>query len=275
MFTFRSLYWRLYSLSAIAITLFALLQLLRGEWQWLAPLLAWAPLPLLNLWRRFKANVGYLDERERPVMTLTLIAVAMVLVTGERDLPLWFTLAGLFGLLLFLFVASALPRGLREQKGRPESLSELEFRSAGEAVSLQPLLQQGSVLVLFLHSGSQVYSRMALRELQQWLEQGRATVPAQQIVALFPGQIPSWSDSVSTLGVNCWQDSEGSSLIELGLWLRGGNAGFTGGAHAARPALAVLQPGQSKPQLWQVANNYRLPPSLTILQPKIDRLVAK
>lgn len=256
------------------VSVFALMHLVQGHWQWLAPLLAWVPMPLLNLWRRFKTNAWYRDERERPVMTLTLLAVAMVLITGEREAPLWCTLAGLFGLLLLLFVATAVPRGLREKQGNSTLLAELEFSdAAGKPCRLRQSLPQGPVMALFVHSPSQVYGCMAVRELQQWLQQGHSPIPASQIVVIFPGDIPAWVEPLKSLGVHCWQDSQGASLATLGLWLRGGNVGFPGGPNAARPALAVLADDQQQPGLWQVADNLRMPPSLEVLQSKIDRLV--
>lgn len=273
MFVWRALYLRLYGVLAIAISLWALLQLSQGQWLWLGALLAWGHLPCINAWRRYGGNFAYGDERERLAMTSTLLGVALVFITGSRDWALWVTLGGLFGLLIFVFIATAMPRGLRESQGDRADLVNLLFTEHNQPRSLKQLNAESPVLLLVIHSAADSYSRSAARELQQLLTDAQLPLPAGQCVLVFPGDVPDWARSLMDQGVHCWSDPEGDSLATLGLWLRGGNWSFAGGPHAARPLLAVIEAGQSAARLWVEAANFRVPPSVQENLTKISRLV--
>lgn len=272
MFVWRALYLRVYGLLAVAITLWALWQLLHAQWLWLGPLLAWGHLPCINAWR-YRNNFAYRDERERLAMTTTLLGVALVLIAGSREWALALTLAGLFGLLIYVFIASALPRGLREHDGDTRGLADLSFDNDQGRATLGQINTDKPVLLLVIHSAAHCYSRMAARELQNSLACGELPLQAEQCVLLFPGELPRWSQSLLSQGIQCWSDSSGESLAQLGLWLRGGNWSFAGGSHAARPLLAVLPANHDQPKLWVESSNFRVPPSLQDNIGKISRLL--
>lgn len=273
MFAWRALYLRIYAGLALVLSLWSLLHLFQGDWGWLGALLAWGHLPCINYWRRYHSNFAFRDERERLAMTSTMLGVALVLIAGSRDWALAATLGGLFGLLIYVFIASALPRGLREEEGETGSLAGLTLSDGDRERTLSELNTDKPVLLLVMHSASHCYSRMAARELQIMLSDGQLPLSAEQCVLVFPGAIPQWCQELTEQGVHCWNDSEGDSLATLGLWLRGGNWSFAGGPHAARPTLALLQAGQSSAKIWIESVNFRLPPSLQDNLAKISRLV--
>ncbi len=268
MFFLKASFIRLYGLLALMVCGWSLWRLLgHSEWLWLAPLLVWGPLWLLNACRYLWCNVAYRDEREAPVMALALIGMALALLTGERDLLLWTTLLGLFCLLFYVLLASALTRGVRESLGDPQQLPNLGFQDAqGKSASL-PTDGEPRLLVFF-HSSANPYSRMNARELQSLVE--RELLPPAALVCVFPDRLPGWSQALCSRGVNCWVDREGHSCGQLGLWLRGGASGLFAG-NALRPAVAIVGP-QNKVEHWQVAANYRMPPCLTDLSHKLRAL---
>lgn len=273
MFLFKALFIRLYTLLAPMIAIYSLWQLSQGQWRWLAPLLAWAPLWLINLWRYYRANVFFLDERESAAMLLALVGVGIVWVAGERDPVLWLTLAGLFSLLLYVYLMSSLSRGVREALGEKEALADVPFRAAaGSLVTLRESTQVQ--LVVFMHSHWSAYSRMWARELMEVLEQHNRALSSGQVAVVFCGSLPSWSDGLVERGVHCWVDPDGQSCERLGLWLRGGSRFFSGAQHALRPAYAVLN-AQRQSILWEQAENFRLPPSLQHGWGKITRALQR
>ena len=275
MFFFKSLFVRVHEVLMPLVSLWALWQMIQGQWQWLAVLLAWAPLCLLNVWRRFVDNLAFHDERESLALAPALVGVALLLMTGERDQLLWWTLAGLFCLLLSTVVMSRLPRGIREARGDESQLSQLSFRGQDDQ-----LVSAGQArLLLFIHSSWSPYAYMVLRELQEFLSQ--ETVAAQQVALVFSDEVPANHTVVKALaaaGVQLWWD-DGGSTASLGLWLRGGSAGHFGGRNALRPALAVL-PQTSEdnqrlaPQFWLMSDNVRLPPSPLQHRQRLKNLLA-
>lgn len=262
MFFFKSLFVRVHELLMPLVSLWALWQMLQGQWLWLSVLLAWAPLFLINLWRLHIGNLAFHDERESLALAPALIGVALLLMTGERDQILWWTLAGLFSLLLSTVVMSRLPRGVREARGDERQLSQLSFHSDNDQ-SARPSQVR---LLMFIHSGWSPYAFMALRELQTFLQE--EALPADQVALVFSDGVPRHNAVIKELqsaGVHLWWD-EGDSCEALGLWLRGGSAGRLGGRNALRPALALMpqssedNQGQA-PQFWLMSDNVRLPPS--------------
>ncbi|NHN39288.1 hypothetical protein G8764_18435 [Pseudomaricurvus alcaniphilus] len=258
MYLFKALYVLLYMIAAAIAVAWSLLHLWQGDWLWLAPCLLWAPLPLLNLWRFYRANLCFPDERERVVLGLGLVGLALVLVGASRGPVLWWSLAGLFSLLLFLFVVSRLNPGVREKPGDSAALPALDFLDPrGRRVKVTDLA--GVSLLVVVHAHWCPYARMALRELrQQARQQG---LPPTSIMLLFPDYLPDWCQPLIAEGFHCCYDEEGNSSQALGLWLRGGSSFLPGGANALRPALAALD-ADGKPVFWRVASNYRLPPLL-------------
>ncbi|WP_439134232.1 hypothetical protein [Pseudomaricurvus sp.] len=264
MYFFKALYIRAYFLTALVMTFWVLSQLGQGHWLWVAPLLTWTPMWLHNLWRLHINNSWYQDERERLAMGLALLGVAVMLIGGQRGPVLWWTLAGLFGLLLYVFLVSKMTRGVRESEGDRDLLPTLDFsrrvaddHAKTELVSAQ---KSGARWMLFFHAPSCPYSRMAMRELMGILEQHPEIKP-EQVVVVFADALPDWATKFSKAGGQCWVDADGESSRTLGLWLRGGNALLDGGHNALRPALAALD-SNGQVVFWDVANNFRLPPSL-------------
>lgn len=284
MYFFKALYIRAYFLTALVITFWGLSQLGQGHGLWVAPLLTWTPLWLHNVWRLHLANSWFGDERERLAMGLALLGVGVVLVAGERDQVLWWTLAGLFALLLYVVLISSLSRGVREPEGDQSKLPELMFScpAAGnneksELINVQTynalLTAEGKSpvrWVLFFHAPSCPYSRMAMRELMQKLDQHPEILP-EQVVTVFADELPGWVARFQKAGGQCWVDLDGESGKQLGLWLRGGNTLLEGGRNALRPALAALNP-DGEVAFWEVAANFRLPPSLEDQWEKLKRL---
>ncbi|GAB3092807.1 thioredoxin family protein [Aestuariicella hydrocarbonica] len=260
MFLLKALYVRIFTLLAMLVTLWGSWQLLQGQWLWLAPMLTWTPLWVCNLWRYHRGNIFYQDEREYPAMAFALLGVGLVLVLGERDVILWSTLAGLFGLLLYVFVASSLTRGVREPAGDKQRLSHLEFQlDSGAPVSL-PVTAENQ-WVFFFHATGCPYARMAMRELLQVLARYPGRLKPEHVVAIFPDQLPGWARELQLQGGRCWGDTRGDASRQLGLWLRGGDGTLGAGQNALRPALAVLG-SEGDVKYWEVAKSFRLPPSL-------------
>lgn len=281
---FKALYIRAYFLTALVITFWGLSQLGQGHALWVAPLLTWTPLWLHNVWRLHLANSWFGDERERLAMGFALLGVGIVLVAGERDQVLWWTLAGLFALLLYVVLISSLARGVRESEGDQSRLPELMFtrpvvgnHGKSELISVRAynaqLAEEGKSpvhWVLFFHAPSCPYSRMAMRELMQKLDQ-HSEIHPEQVVAVFADELPSWVARFQKAGGQCWVDPDGESSQQLGLWLRGGNTLLEGGNNALRPALAAFD-SDGKVAYWEVAANFRLPPSLEEHWEKLKRL---
>lgn len=270
MFFLKALFVRLQEWIAPCVSLWALWHLAVGQWLWLAPFLAWAPMWLINQWRVRKANVAFLDDREMLSLTPALAGVGLVLISGERNLLLWWTLAGLFVLLLNTVVMSKLSRGVREQSGESRDLSSMTFRNdRGEAV-----LANDARLLMFVHSGWNPHSVMQLRDLEAFLTANTSVAP-NCVALIFADQIPTHLQSITqlkALGVNIWCD-DGDNAIKLGLWLRGASVLRKGVRNALRPAMAILQPEASAPLLWLVASTDRLPPSASQHQARILALL--
>lgn len=261
MYFFKALYIRAYFLTALVMTFWCLSQLGQHKWLWLAPLLSWAPLWLHNLWRLYVANSAYQDEREKLAMGLALAGIALMLVAGERGPILWWTLGGLFGLLLYVYVISALPRGVREVRGDKSRLPSLLLPHAPQAR-----------LMVFFHAASCPYARMVMRELVDLLAEHPQVLQAEQVLAVFADEVPEWAGKFRQAGGQCWVDSEGDISQQLGLWLRGGNALLHGGRNALRPAVAALDE-QGEVAFWEVAKNFRLPPSLQASWERVQRVL--
>ncbi len=266
MFLFQHHFLRIWALAAAVITLWSLWHLMAGQWLWLAPLLAWLPLPLLQLWRRFVGNLAFADPRETPALLPALLATGGILVLGERGMALWLTLAGLFALLLHNRVLTAVPQGVRDTQAAGEGLLQLDFVDADGQV--HRLADAGDRLVLFPFAGWSVYSRMQLRELLQQLPQLSL---AQPPLVVFAGAVPGWAVSLGAGQFECWGDPRGDSSLVLGLWLRG--AAGAGGTLAQRPALAIVSGGELR--FWQVAGNYRVPPSLQDSRGRLFKWLAR
>ncbi|MYM64666.1 hypothetical protein [Pseudomaricurvus sp. HS19] len=266
MFLLQHQLLRILALAAPFITLLSLWHLSAGELLWLAPVLAWLPLPLLQLWRRFVGNIAFADPRETPALLPVLLATGGALVLGERGAPLWLTLAGLFALLLHNRVLTAVPRGVREVQGAAGELLQLDFEDAGGAV--RRLAGAGDRLVLFPFAGWSVYSRMQLRQL---LEQLPQLSLAQPPLVVFAGAVPQWAQIMGAGRFECWGDPGAVSSQALGLWLRG--ASGPGGTLAQRPALAIVSGGELR--FWQVAGNYRVPPSLQDCRGRLQKWLAR
>lgn len=267
MHLFRALYLQAFGLISLLISAYALLQLFTGQWLWVAVLLAWLPSVVINGWRRYRANIAFLDERESPIMLLAMVGLSICLLFGERGVVLWFTLAGLFGLLLLLMFATRLGQGLREPSGDSGQLKRLAFHDGNnQSVTLQ---DSCSHLVVFLHSGTDVYSRMAARALKSHLAMHSAHAEGAQVSVVFPDAVPHWAQEL-------WGESIqllSLSLLEaqkIGLGLRGGN-GLRG--DALRPTIAVVKANSSVPEFWVVAANLRLPPTFMEHRGRIQRLL--
>ncbi len=271
MFFFKALFVRLHGWIAPCVSLWALWHLMLGQWLWLAPLLAWAPNWVINLWRIRKSNVSFLDDREMLSLAPALVGVGLILVSGERDYLLWWTLGGLFALLLNTVVMTKLVRGVREAAGDSSRLSSMKFQSAeGKMVSASH-----AKLLMFIHSGWSAYSIMQLRDLEQFLLANRSVSP-EAVALIFADTTPSGSRPLArlqTMGVQIWFD-DGTNTTELGLWLRGASVLRRGVRNALRPALAILPSGASAPALWLVASTDRLPPSATEHQARLLNLLS-
>ncbi|MGH1370537.1 MAG: hypothetical protein ACRBBW_00775 [Cellvibrionaceae bacterium] len=270
MFFFKALFVRLHGLMAPCVSLWAVWHLALGQWLWLAPLLAWAPVWGVNQWRVHQGNIAFLDDRERLLLMPALVGVGIVLVSGERDYLLWWTLAGLFALLLNTVVMSKLTRGVREAKGESLHLASMTFQTAeGESVSASL-----ARVLLFVHSGWNPYSLMQLRDLEQFLRANPSLSP-ESIALVFAEQIPSNCQPLmrlQSMGVRVWCDG-GENSAQLGLWLRGASVMRSGTGNALRPAMAVLRPESEAPALWLVANTDRLPPSASEYQARLLQLL--
>jgi hypothetical protein len=250
MYLFKALYIRAYFVTALVMTFWCLSLLGQGKWLWLAPLLTWSPLWLHNTWRMQVANSGYQDDREKLAMSLALAGVGIMLIAGERDHILWWTLAGLFALLLYIFLISKLTYGVRETKGDKDLLPQLIGSHHPEAR-----------LVVFFHAASCPYAKMAMRELLTVLKTKDEALKPEQVVAVFADELPPWVRKFQQAGGRCWVDTDGEVCQQLGLWLRDGNVLLDGGRNALRPALAAIN-SEGQVGFWEVAKNFRLPPSL-------------
>lgn len=257
MYFFKAVYIRAYFLVALVMTFWCLSQFGQGNWLWLAPMLSWAPLWLHNLWRLHLANSAFQDDREKLAMALALAGVGLMLIAGERGRILYWTLAGLFGLLLYVYVISALPFGVREARGDKTRLPQLLPDATG------------AQLVVFFHAASCPYARMAMRELMATLDSGE--LHAERVLAVFADEVPAWAEPLRQRGARCWADDEGEISQQLGLWLRGGNALLDGGRNALRPALAAIN-AAGEVGFWEVATNFRLPPSLAANRERLKRV---
>lgn len=270
MFFFKALFVRLQEWIAPCVSLWALWHLAFGQWLWFAPLLAWAPMWLINQWRVRKANIAFLDDREMLSLAPALVGVGLVLISGERDLLLWWTLAGLFALLLNTVVMSKLSRGVREQPGESRGLSSMTFRDDRD----EAVLASDARLLIFVHAGWCPYSIMQLRDLENFLAANTSVAPSS-VAVVFADYIPADLPQITRLkglGVNVWCD-DGDNAAKLGLWLRGASVLRKGVSNALRPALAVLQPRASAPVLWLVASTGRLPPSASQHQDRLLKLL--
>lgn len=269
MFQLKALFVRLYLLSAIVISATCCFQLFQGHFVYLGVLLMWLPLPLVQLLRLWR-NVAWAEERETPLMLPALLGLAGVLLTEQHfSAPLWLALAGLFSLLLYLFVVTATPLSTRELEQRGDDvragLSSLAFVYGGERVTLA---DGQSRLVLFVHSAGP-YSRMAIRQLTQTLNDRAGVLKPEQVVLISSVDIEPLCKALPS-GVCRWLDPQGQSLEALGLLLRGGNWPL---GDAVRPALAVVD-GQGETRLWSVADNLRLAPCLAEAWPRLERALS-
>jgi hypothetical protein len=274
MYFFKASYLYLYLACSWLVSCLAVFAIAQGDWLWIGPLLVWLPLQLVNLWRRNKSTIFDRDEREKLPMTLAMLGVCLLLVTGQRDAILWSTLGGLFGLLLFVFPMSALGRGLREPAVDLSAIKDLKWIDQhNQTRHFSELTIDQSVIVVVLHSLASVYSKMVVRELLEVITLPNSLIKPTQIVVISTIKNSKELSLLSTAGVNCWFDVQDNSLATLGLWLRGGNWFFRSEPHAARPALVVLNSDKAEPVFWSVAKNFRLPPSLRENLPKINRLL--
>jgi hypothetical protein len=278
MFFLKSLFLAAYGLTALVLTLLAAWQLMQGQWAWISPLLVWLPLWGVSIKRYFGRSLEQGDERESGVMALALAGIGLVLMTGQRDAVLWWSLGGLFALLFYLFLASRLSLGVREDRGQVDALSsELFLDKEGRQVSAE---QRGVRLMLFVHSHWNPHARIAMRELLAYLQSG-GEVSASQCAIIFAESIPGWAKSAQDMGCHVWYDRDGGGCQRLGLWLRGGSACLPGPEHALRPALALLpavdksQRSKSPPLLFERSLNFRQPPTLRELGPRIERLLER
>jgi len=286
MFFFKALFVRIGEWIAFCVSLWALWQATQGDWLWLAPLLAWAPMGIINQWRLRRGNLAFHDEREVLALTAALLGLAAVLIAGERNYLLWWTLAGLFNLLLNTVLMSKLSRGVREPSGDRRLLASLTFTDTqGRSVSAS-----SARLLVFVHSGWSPYSVMQLRDLEKFLL-ANSSVKPQSVALVFSGLPPThWRplSSLQALGVEVWGDCDGEACQRLGLWLRGASVLRRRGGDALRPTMAVLpsraavdagrKPSSaedvSEPSFWSMSNNVRLPPSATQHQARLLALLA-
>lgn len=292
MFFFKALFVRIGEWVAFCVSCWALWQVAQGSWLWLAPLLAWAPMWLINQWRMRRNNLAFHDEREILALAPALLGLAAVLLSGEKNHLLWWTLAGLFCLLLNTVLMSKLSRGVREADGDRHLLGALTFTDTQG----QPVSASSARLLLFIHSGWSPYSVMQLRDLEMFLLANPKVNP-HSVALIFCGQLPTNVRALSNLqalGVNAWVDSDGEACARLGLWLRGASVLRSGGADALRPTMAVLpsptvagaegEPSSaengatkaknlSAPSLWLMSNNVRIPPSATQQQARLLALL--
>jgi uncharacterized membrane protein len=236
MHAWKSFFYSLYVITAWGMTLLSLVLITQGQWLWSGVLLAWLPLQLVNLWRRYRAPVFVEDERETLAMAMSLLGLAILLVGGERSWPLALGGLGIACLLVYRFFWSSVKPGLREVKADTSVL-------AGLASAEQP------TLVLFMRGEPCPFSQMVIRDTTAFVEEV-AAAKALQLVYLYPqssivGATSNWSDA---LGIN----------------LRGGAPWgwrFTGcGKDTLSPAMALLDT-QGKCLFWDRASNYRLPPT--------------
>lgn len=266
MFFFKALFVRAYYLCALLVTALSVYFLLEGQWRYVGVILIWSPLLVLTLYRRYGDNVGWGQQRETLLMLPMLIGFAAVLLSDHAGAgagfttAMWLALSGLFSLLLFQTVMTDVPYGVREPEGDKNQLLSLTFQASGGQT--QPLSREGAQVLMFVH-GNDCYAHMQVRQLKNWLSEGAITPEQVTVVSAREG---NW-----TLpdGVNAWLDVDGQAAKALGLQLRGGN--WPQG-DAMRPALAVVSGGEIK--LWQVAKNYRLPPCLQELAPRLERALS-
>ncbi len=259
----------LYYLACWLIALFSLWQCAQGHWIYVGVLMIWLPLPVATLFRVAAVNVGWGQEREVVLLLPVLLGLASVLLSGQQDtLSMLLALVGLFGVLLFLYIATAVPYGHRESQANKESLTDAVFYEAGEQKRLTDL-SGNPCLVLFLHSAN-AYARMAVRQLSTLLEVKGDTLPADRVVVISVGQI-SWLSAALPNEVHHWCVGDGTSASELGLLLRGG--AFPKG-DALRPTLAVMDES-SNTVVWVVAKNYRLPPCLDNYWPRVEKVFSR
>ena len=275
MYFFKASYLYLYWACSWLVSCYAIFAIAQGDWLWLGPLLVWLPLQLVNLWRRAKSTIFYRDEREKLVMTLAMLGVCLLLVTGQRDAILWSTLAGLFALLLFVFPVSALGQGMREQAADLSSIKSLKWIDQHNQTRYfsELITPKQSVVVVVLHSIERAYSSMVVRELLEVITSPDNRIKPHQLVVISTSKLSKEVSLLNAAGVHCWFDEQGNSLATLGLWLRGGNWLNRHNQHTARPALMMLNDQKDEPLLWSVADNFRLPPSLRENLPKINRLL--
>ena len=265
MFQLKALFVRLYFLAACLISGFCLWSLLQGEFIYIGVLLIWLPLPVIQT-VRLKCNVAWGEERETPLLLPLLLGLASVLLSEQHfAAPLWLSLAGLFSLLLYLFVATATPTGVREGKGRRELLSAQAFTDAqGHSIQLSALQGQAR-LVIFIHS-TDVYARMAVRQLKQTLERKAEWLTAEQVVLIAVADISALAGDLPP-GVHLWRDTDSQGCEALGLLLRGGRWPL---GDALRPTVAV-QGSDGQVGFWSIASNYRVPTCLEESWPRLQR----
>ncbi|WP_390615682.1 hypothetical protein [Maricurvus nonylphenolicus] len=218
------------------MTLFSLVMIAQGQWLWSGVLLAWLPLQLVNVWRRYRAPVFIEDERETLAMAMGLLGLAILLVGGDRSWPLALGGLGIACLLVYRFFWSSVKPGVRATEADTSVLAPL-------ASEKQP------TLVLFMRGETCPFSQMVVRDTAAFAEEA-AELKGLQIVYLYPqssiaGAEPAWADA---LGIN----------------LRGGapwSWSFAGrGKDTLSPAIALLD-SQGKCLFWDRASNYRLPPT--------------
>jgi len=268
MFQLKSFFVRLYLLASIIISAMCFVQLWYGQFLYLAVLLMWLPLPLLQV-LRLQRNIAWGEERETPLVLPALLGLGCILLAEQNfSAPLWLALAGLFSLLLYLYVMTATPLSVRERAlagsdARASLSSQVFLDTDGVRVDFA----SGPVrLVMFVHSAGP-YSRMAVRQLQSLIEDGRLS--PEQVVLVSSVDITPLCATLPS-GVAYWRDLQGRSFEGLGLLLRGGN--WPQG-DALRPALAVVDRcGEAR--FWSVADNYRLPPCLSDAWPRLERALS-
>ncbi len=260
MFFFRSLLIRAYTGLSPLVGLYSVWQIVTGHWLWLAPLMAWLPLWLMNVWRMYRSNLAFGDERESPALTLSLLGLALLFIAGDRSIILWWSLAGLMSLLLFTVVLSAVPKTPRDPSFNKDVLPRLIFKDhQGNDCCLGGAEPK---LIVFGFGAWSPYTKMQWRELS-----AKASALNAPINFVFAGEIPRWALEYNSPVISCWSDPEGHAADRLGLALRGGGAGF--GGLAQRPALAIIEGEQVR--FWQVAQNFRVPPSLSEHQGRIEK----
>jgi len=266
MFQLKALFLRLYLLASVLISAVCFAQLWQGQFVYFGVLLIWLPLPLLQL-LRLQRNIAWGEERETPLMLPALLGVAGVLLTEQHfSAPLWLALAGLFALLLYLFVMTATPMSVRERAlAGSDARARLSSLGFVDTDGVRVSLVGGSArLVLFVHSAGP-YSRMAIRQLQSLFDSNQLS--PEQVVLVGSVDIAPLGTLFLPSGVAYWRDPQGQSCEKLGLLLRGGNWPL---GDAIRPALAVVN-DRGETRFWSVADNHRLSPCLSVAWPRLER----